>query len=200
MREEKHRGRGKSQGKGPGAGTQVTGWTKREGSTAAVEWVSGERRRDQTLRGLGRGRAVIRPPGARRKPWVRGEPLGVLVKEGFFTVQSLSCFQHFCDPWTVACQAPLFTGFPRWEYWSGLPFPSPGDFLGPGIEPAAPALAGGFFTTESPGEKGGLPSSSDFNGIPLAAEWKLDHRTQAWHLEEQRLTQGGMCPWEHEFS
>ena len=42
-------------------------------------------------------------------------------------------------------------GFPRQEYWSGLPFPSPGDLPDPGVEPTAPALAGGFFTTEPPG-------------------------------------------------
>ena len=39
-----------------------------------------------------------------------------------------------CDPWTVACQPPLFMGFSRQEYWSGLPFPSPG------IEPGSPEL------------------------------------------------------------
>ena len=42
-------------------------------------------------------------------------------------------------PWTVACQAPLSIGFPREEYWSGLPFPSPGDLPDPGIEPRSPA-------------------------------------------------------------
>ena len=42
-------------------------------------------------------------------------------------------------------------GFPRQEYWSGLPFP-PGDFPNPGIEPASPALVGGVFTTEPPGK------------------------------------------------
>ena len=49
-----------------------------------------------------------------------------------------------------SCQAPLSMGFPRQEYWSGLPFPSPGDLPDPGIEPeslVSPALAGGFFTT-----------------------------------------------------
>ena len=51
-------------------------------------------------------------------------------------------------PGTIACQAPLSMGFPRQEYWSGLPFPSPGELLNPGIEPGNPALAGGFFTTE----------------------------------------------------
>ena len=52
--------------------------------------------------------------------------------------------------WTVACQAPLSMGFPRQEYWSGLPFPSPGDLPDPGFDPVclrSPALAGGYFTT-----------------------------------------------------
>ena len=43
-------------------------------------------------------------------------------------------------PWTVACQAPPSMGFSRQEYWSGLPFPSPGDLPDPGIKPASPAL------------------------------------------------------------
>ena len=55
-------------------------------------------------------------------------------------------------PWAVALQASLPTGFSRQEYWSGLLFPSPGDLLDPGVEPASPALAGGFFTTEPPGK------------------------------------------------
>ena len=46
-----------------------------------------------------------------------------------------------CDPWTVAHQAPLSMGFPRQEYWSGLPFSSPGDLVNPGIA----CLAGGLF-------------------------------------------------------
>ena len=54
--------------------------------------------------------------------------------------------------WTVACQAPLSMGFSRQEYFSGLPFPSPGDLPNPGIEPESPALAGEFFTAEPPGK------------------------------------------------
>ena len=52
------------------------------------------------------------------------------------------------------CSPPgsLFVGFPRQEYWSGLPFPSPGDLPGPGIEPGFPVLADGFFTTKPPGK------------------------------------------------
>ena len=55
-------------------------------------------------------------------------------------------------PWTVACQAPLATGFSRQEYWRGSPWPPPGDLPDPGIEPASltsPASAGGFFTTRA---------------------------------------------------
>ena len=52
----------------------------------------------------------------------------------------------------VAHQAPLSTGFPKQEYWSGLPFPSPGYLPDPGIELVSPALAGGFFITETFGK------------------------------------------------
>ena len=55
-------------------------------------------------------------------------------------------------PWTAAHQAPLSMGFSGQEYWSGLPFPSPGDLPDPGIEPTPPALTGGFFTTAPPGK------------------------------------------------
>ena len=54
----------------------------------------------------------------------------------------------FATPWTVARQAPLSMGFSRQEYWSGLPFPSPGDLPDPGIKSLSPVLAGGFFTTD----------------------------------------------------
>ena len=54
--------------------------------------------------------------------------------------------------WTVALQTALSMGFSRQEYWSGLPFPSPGDLPNPGIKPISAALAGGFFTTEPPGK------------------------------------------------
>ena len=58
----------------------------------------------------------------------------------------------FAIPSTVAHQAPLSMRFPRREYWSGLPFPSPGDLPNPGIKPVSPTLAGGFFTTEPLGK------------------------------------------------
>ena len=50
--------------------------------------------------------------------------------------------------WTVTHQAPLFMGFSRQEYWSGLPFHSPGDLSDPGIEPGSPALQADDLLTE----------------------------------------------------
>ena len=52
----------------------------------------------------------------------------------------LICVQLFVTPCTIAHQTPLSMGFPRQEYWSGLPFPSPGHLPNPGIEPQSPAL------------------------------------------------------------
>ena len=54
--------------------------------------------------------------------------------------------------WTVAHQAPPSMEFSRQEYWSGLPFPSPGDLLDPGIEPGSPAWQAGSLPSESPGK------------------------------------------------
>ena len=66
---------------------------------------------------------------------------------------SLSHVRLFVTPLTIARQAPLSMGLSRQEYWSGFPFPSPGDFHDPGTKPTSPtspASAGGFFTTEPP--------------------------------------------------
>ena len=68
-------------------------------------------------------------------------------------VCALSQVRLFAPPWTVAQQAPPSREFFRQEYWSGLPFPTPGDLPDPGIEPASlafPALAGGLFTSTPP--------------------------------------------------
>ena len=56
----------------------------------------------------------------------------------------------FVSPWTVACQTPLSMGFPRQEYWNGLPLPSPGIFLTQGRSHIS-CIAGGFFITEPQG-------------------------------------------------
>ena len=64
----------------------------------------------------------------------------------------VSVAQSFATQRTAAHQAPLSMECPRKEYWSGLPFPSPGDFPYPGIKPVSPALAGRCFTAEPLGK------------------------------------------------
>ena len=76
----------------------------------------------------------------------------------------LNCFLKFicclvakshltlCEPVDYSLPSSSVHGFPRQEYWSELPFPSPGDLLNPRIQLMSPALAGGFFTTEPPGK------------------------------------------------
>ena len=58
----------------------------------------------------------------------------------------------FATLWTAACQVPLSMGFSRQEYWSGLPFPSPGDLLNTGIEPLSPSLQADSLYSEPPGK------------------------------------------------
>ena len=67
----------------------------------------------------------------------------------------LRCFSHvqlFSTPWTVAFQALMSMGFSRQEYWSELPFPSPGDLPHPGFEPGSRALQADSLPTEPPGK------------------------------------------------
>ena len=70
-------------------------------------------------------------------------------KEGKRVLVSLLC-PTLCDPQTVACQAPLSMEISRQEYWSGLPFPSPGDHPNSGIEPRSPALQADSLLSEPP--------------------------------------------------
>ena len=67
-------------------------------------------------------------------------------------VKSLSNVRLFETLWTVTYQAPPSMGFSRQEYWSGLPFPSPGDLPDPGIEPGSPALQADALTSDPPGK------------------------------------------------
>ena len=82
------------------------------------------------------------------------EMFGILVAGMILQVYLVakSCQTLLMTPGTVACQVPLSMGFPRQEYCSGLPFPSPGDLPDLGIEPVSPALVDGFFTAEPPGQ------------------------------------------------
>ena len=84
----------------------------------------------------------------------KGEHRGIVPRELCpFPGELLLSFSHgfmsepFVALWTAACQASLFMRFPRQEYWSGLPFPSPGDLPEPGIKPTS---AGRLITTEPP--------------------------------------------------
>ena len=70
----------------------------------------------------------------------------------FAQVKLFSHVWLFATPWTVACQAPLFMGFSRQEYWSGWPFPSSGDLPDPGIEPGSPTLQADSLPSEPPGK------------------------------------------------
>ena len=65
-------------------------------------------------------------------------------------VKLLSCVQLFATPWTVAHQAPPSMEFSRQEYWSGLPFPSPGDLPNPGIKPRSLELQADALPSELP--------------------------------------------------
>ena len=78
-----------------------------------------------------------------------GETTLILMK---VKVKLLSRVRLFAIPWTVVYQASLSVGFSRQEYWSGLPFPSPGDLPDPGIEPRYPALQADALPSEPPGK------------------------------------------------
>ena len=78
--------------------------------------------------------------------------------------------QLFVTPWTVARQALLSMGFSRQEYWSGLPFPSPGDLTDPGIEPRSPALQADSLLSEPPGKSSIYVLTNFFlHVLPLAS-------------------------------
>ena len=81
-------------------------------------------------------------------------------------VKLLSRVRLLATPWTVAYQAPLSMGFSRQEYWSGLPFPSPGDLPDPGIESRSPALQADALPSELPGKPAFLRGSSYQIEIP----------------------------------
>ena len=88
--------------------------------------------------------------------FIQPHGVGVMVAVGF----SHPVVSDFFNP--VNCSPPGSSsmGFPRQEYWNGLPFPAPGDLPHPGIEPMSPVLAGGIFNTELLGKP--LGSCSDF--------------------------------------
>ena len=82
---------------------------------------------------------------------LRIEAFGICTNVIFFFFPEVKMFNHvrlFATPWAVACQAPLSMEFSKQGYWSGLPFPSPGDLPIPDIEPGSPALQEDSFPSE----------------------------------------------------
>ena len=78
----------------------------------------------------------------------------------------LSRVSLFATPWSVAYQAPLSMGFSRQEYWSGLPFSTPGDLPNPGIELRFSALQADSLLSEPPGKPGRKAGSINFWHVP----------------------------------
>ena len=89
---------------------------------------------------------------------------------------SCSVVSNSATPWTAARRSSLSLGFPRQEYWSRLPFPSPGDLPSPGTESMSSALAGRFFTAEPPGK----PISHQNNY--LKKSFNLDTPVSSYYL------------------
>ena len=82
-------------------------------------------------------------------------------------VKSLSHVWLFETPWTVVYQAPRSMGFSRQEYWSGLPFPSPGDLPDPGIEPKSLALQADALPSELPGKSLRLGDEKSYRRVSI---------------------------------
>ena len=109
-------------------------------------------------------------------------------------VKSLSSVQIFATPWTVTRQDPLCMGFYRREYWSGLPFPSPGDLPNPGIE--CPALQADSLLSEPPGNpcwlhggvEGHVLISSCKNSKPTTWCWTTVNRRMLDHTKKSYPT------------
>ena len=80
----------------------------------------------------------------------------------------------FATPWTVAYKAPLSMEFSRQEYWSGLPFSSPGDLPDPGIEPRSPTLQADTLSSEPPE---GKPTVSTLDKCQRVRSAKEKHNT-----------------------
>ena len=90
----------------------------------------------------------------------------------------------FATSWTVAHQASPSMGFSKKEYWSGLPFPSPGDLLDPRIEPQSPALQADALPSEPPGKMTCIVSLRHFF-FPVSIFWDF--------VLNRKLTQGKKC-------
>ena len=124
--------------------TQLSDWTT--ATKPADIWLSA----GTSLR-LAPASQRVEPETSWPQPWPH---LGSLLEQ-YCLLSLFSCWgmsDSFVTPWTIAHQAPLSMGFLGQEYWSGLPFPSPGTLPHPEIKSVSLALTGRFFTTEPPGK------------------------------------------------
>ena len=98
-------------------------------------------------------------------------------------MKSLSHVRLFATPWAVANQSPPFIEFSRQEYWSGLPFPSPGDLPDPGIVPRSPALRAGALLSEPTSiYKKDLSDLDNHDGVITRLQPGILEREAKWAL------------------
>ena len=100
--------------------------------------------------------------------------------------KSLSCVQLFVTPWTVTCQDLLSMGFYRQEYWSGLPFLSPGDLPDPGIELGYPALQADSLLSEPPGNPCWLQDDGVERHVLISSCKNAKTTTHCWTTVDRR--------------
>ena len=119
-------------------------------------------------------------------------------------LKSLSRVRLLATPWTVAYQSPPSMGFSRQEYWSGLPFPSPGGLPNPGIEPGSPALQADALPSAPPGKPCSQVGISNCQlvtenqrvrtpALLAAPQGTGSQLTCLWRLLAQQL----LSPWDH---
>ena len=117
-------------------------------------------------------------------------------------IKSLSHVQLFANPWTVAHQPSLYMGFSRQEYWSGLPFPSPGHLPDRGIQPRSPTFQRDALTasTCNSGDPGLIPglgrSLGEGIGYPLSYFWASRVAQLVTNLPAMRETWVRSVGWE----
>ena len=123
-------------------------------------------------------------------PLLQADSLLTELQVKWSEVKSLSHVQLFATAWTVAHQAPPSMGFSRQEYWSGLPFPSPGDLSNPGIESWSPTLQADALTSEPPGKPLNVTISKNLRHEKNSMlQWKVEHY-RVWKLHAQKRLEG----------
>ena len=116
-----------------------------------------------------------------------------VIRERACACSVASVLSNSANPWTLACQAPMSVEFSRQEYWTGLPFPPPGDLPDPGTKPTSPvppALQVDFFTTEPPGKPQGCWGSIRLNNFVKVSQLQFGQAPSWTHSFTPVATQG----------